>query len=213
MSYVQRVLQPGETVVHQSRLHPLIFLPPLLLLVIAVALFVVSMQFTGDVKIGLEAAAAIFGAFTIASWARAAIRRATTELAVTDRRVIYKAGLLAPHTPPAPAALPRSRSRGGGRPAEHAAALSIGLSAVILAASVHEPRVLTIRLGGGRGDGEAVEALPSGPLEAEHRTLEIGLRTWVERQTSQRLGYVEQLYTFGDRDRLVGARRGRDPRA
>jgi uncharacterized membrane protein YdbT with pleckstrin-like domain len=56
------------------------------------------MQFTGDVKIGLEAAAAIFGAFTIASWARAAIRRATTELAVTDRRVIYKAGLLARHT-------------------------------------------------------------------------------------------------------------------
>ena len=96
--------------------------------------------------------------------------------------------------------LPRSRGRGGWGPAEHGAALSIGLSAVIVAASVHEPRVLTIRLGGGRGDGEAVEALPSGPLEAEHRTLEIGLRTWVERQTSQRLGYVEQLYTFGDRE-------------
>ena len=64
--------------------------------------------------------------------------------------------------------------------------------------------MLTIRLTGGRGDGEAVEALPSGPLEAEHRTLEIGLRTWVERQTSQRLGYVEQLYTFGDRDRVTG---------
>jgi len=46
---------------------------------------------------------------------------------------------------------------------------------------------------------------PAGPLEAEHRTLEIGLRTWVERQTSQRLGYVEQLYTFGDRDRLAAA--------
>ncbi len=104
----------------------------------------------------------------------------------------------------ASAALPRSRGRGGWRPAEHAAALSIGLGAAILAASVHEPRVLTIRLGGGRGDGEAVEALPSGPLEAEHRTLEIGLRTWVERQTSQRLGYVEQLYTFGDRDRVAG---------
>ncbi|MGD9616586.1 MAG: hypothetical protein AB7H90_15390 [Alphaproteobacteria bacterium] len=90
--------------------------------------------------------------------------------------------------------------------------LSIGLSAVIVAASVQEPRVLTIRLPAGRapgdpgGDGEAVavEALPSGPLEAEHRTLEIGLRSWVERQTSQRLGYVEQLYTFGDRGRSAG---------
>src|SRR5438046_6515399 len=89
-------------------------------------------------------------------------------------------------------------------PAGHGASLSIGLSAVIVAASVQEPRVLTIRLPSrGEGDG-SVEALPSGPLEAEHRTLEIGLRSWVERQTSQRLGYVEQLYTFGDRDRVAG---------
>src|SRR5437773_1486816 len=89
-------------------------------------------------------------------------------------------------------------------PAGHGASLSIGLSAAIVAASVQEPRVLTIRLPSrGEGDG-SVEALPSGPLEAEHRTLEIGLRTWVERQTSQRMGYVEQLYTFGDRDRFVG---------
>src|SRR5579864_5115680 len=84
------------------------------------------------------------------------------------------------------------------------AALSIGLSAVIVAASVQEPRVLTIRLPTGHQPAEMAEALPSGPLEAEHRTLEIGLRAWVERQTSQRLGHVEQLYTFGDRDRLAG---------
>src|SRR3954467_12866478 len=89
-------------------------------------------------------------------------------------------------------------------PAGHGASLSIGLSAVIVAASVQEPRVLTIRLPSrGEGDG-SVEALPSGPLEAEHRTLEIGLRTWVERQTDRRLGYVEQLYTFGERDRMSG---------
>ena len=30
------------------------------------------------------------------------------------------------------------------------------------------------------------------------------MRSWVERQTSQSLGYVEQLYTFGDRDRSAG---------
>src|SRR5438045_1989200 len=86
--------------------------------------------------------------------------------------------------------------------AEPGAALSIGLSAVIVAATVPEARVLTIRPPAPL-DGSA-EALPSGPLEAEHRTLEIGLRAWVERQTSQRLGYVEQLYTFGDRDRAAG---------
>src|SRR6201987_499214 len=77
------------------------------------------------------------------------------------------------------------------------ASLSIRLSAVIVAATIDEPRVLTVRIG-----HDPVEALPSGPLEVEHRTLEVGLRAWVERQTAQKLGYVEQLYTFGDRDRV-----------
>ena len=99
MSYVQRVLQPGETVVHQSHLHPLIFLRALLWLVIALALLVASAQFADEkITIGLLVGAAIFGLLALASGARAAIRRATTELAVTDRRVIYKSGLLARHT-------------------------------------------------------------------------------------------------------------------
>src|SRR4051794_21463960 len=67
----------------------------------------------------------------------------------------------------------------GGAPGR-GAALSIGLSAVIVAASIQEPRVLTIKpLGGKLPAGRSVdpalagiEALPSGPLEAEHRTLE-----------------------------------------
>ena len=102
------------------------------------------------------------------------------------------------------AAAVRRNSASGTLPASRrGAALSIGLGAVIVAASEHEPRVLTIRHA--VSDHDLVEALPAGPLEAEHRTLELGLRSWVERQTSQRLGYVEQLYTFGDRDRLVGA--------
>jgi hypothetical protein len=84
------------------------------------------------------------------------------------------------------------------------AALSIRLSAVIVTATTEEPRVMTVSIGPGR-----MEALPSGPLEAEHRTLEVGLRAWVERQTSQKLGYVEQLYTFGDRDRVEDGQAGR----
>jgi hypothetical protein len=92
------------------------------------------------------------------------------------------------------------------------ASLSIGVSAAIFAASAQEPRFLTIWLTAGRAAAAAApvqpaaasDALPFGPLEAEHRTLEIGLRSWVERQTRQQLGYVEQLYTFGDRDRTAG---------
>ena len=46
--------------------------------------------------------------------------------------------------------------------------------------------------------------MPFGALDpAAHPTLERGLRGWVTELTGLKLGYVEQLYTFGDR--------GRDP--
>src|SRR5215216_7393424 len=53
--------------------------------------------------------------------------------------------------------------------------------------------------------GEPRAGLPSGPFDPRtHRTFEIGLHAWVEAQTGLRLGYVEQLYTFGDRGRHLG---------
>ena len=75
-------------------------------------------------------------------------------------------------------------------------AIGVGLSAVMVAVTSEEPRVLVVRPG-----ADAVEALPAGPLQQRHRTLEAGLRSWVEEQTGQALGYVEQLYTFGDLNR------------
>ncbi|MDD5586984.1 MAG: hypothetical protein PHY92_08540, partial [Alphaproteobacteria bacterium] len=66
------------------------------------------------------------------------------------------------------------------------------LSAVIVTAADHEPQVMLLP---GR-------ALPSGPFGTQHRTLEQGLRAWVEAQSGLRLGYVEQLYTFADKDRM-----------
>ncbi|MGB8842380.1 MAG: hypothetical protein WCC64_15075 [Aliidongia sp.] len=73
-------------------------------------------------------------------------------------------------------------------------ALLLELSAVVVAVTAEEPRVLAI---------EGGAALPSGPFESDHRTLELGLRAWVEEQTRLPLGYVEQLYTFADRDRAL----------
>jgi hypothetical protein len=44
--------------------------------------------------------------------------------------------------------------------------------------------------------------LPSGLLDGNgDATLELGLRRWISAQTGLAVGYVEQLYTFGDRDR------------
>jgi uncharacterized membrane protein YdbT with pleckstrin-like domain len=98
MRYVKRVLQPDETIVHESHLHPLIFLPALFWLAVAVALLIAAAMYQDVIRLGLEVGAAAFGLLALFTWLRAAIRRATTELAVTDRRVIYKSGLLARHT-------------------------------------------------------------------------------------------------------------------
>jgi uncharacterized membrane protein YdbT with pleckstrin-like domain len=98
MQYVRKVLQPGESVVHATRMHPIIFLTAFTHFVIAVALFVAAMSMTGDWRTALKAAAAIFILLAVASAVPAAIRRASTELAITDRRVIYKAGIISRHT-------------------------------------------------------------------------------------------------------------------
>lgn len=66
------------------------------------------------------------------------------------------------------------------------------LIAVLVAVTIGEPRVMTIESG---------QSLPSGPFELGHRSLQSGLRDWVEQQTRHPLGYIEQLYTFADRDR------------
>ena len=80
------------------------------------------------------------------------------------------------------------------------AEITIGLSAAIIAVTDGRPRVLTVQSSEiGRSD---MPSLPFGPLDPSgDRTLELGLRGWVLEQTGLHLGYVEQLYTFGDRDR------------
>jgi hypothetical protein len=75
-------------------------------------------------------------------------------------------------------------------------AVSIGLSAAILAVEGERPSVLVVAHEGWQ------DALPFGPFDpAHHRTLESGLRKWVGEQTKFELGYTEQLYTFGDKGR------------
>ncbi len=88
--------------------------------------------------------------------------------------------------------------------------VEIGLTAAIVAVRGDTPLILVAR--GARGDAsEGVAALPSGPFDpVNHRTFEIGLRAWVAEQTGVPVGYVEQLYTFGDRGRHSRAE-SRDP--
>ena len=73
----------------------------------------------------------------------------------------------------------------------------IGLSAVAMAVTDGEALVLTVRPGGAGPAG-----LPFGRFDPDGaRTFELALRAFVAQQTGFQLGYVEQLYTFGDKGR------------
>lgn len=75
--------------------------------------------------------------------------------------------------------------------------LSLSLDAVIVAVTDGRPRILTATHA-----VTGLAALPSGLLDADNdATLELGLRRWISTQTGLAVGYVEQLYTFGDRER------------
>ena len=74
--------------------------------------------------------------------------------------------------------------------------IEIGLAAAIVAVERDAPTIL-VSLTPGEEDG-----LPYGQFDPiADRTLEIALRAFVSDQTGLSLGYVEQLYTFGDRGR------------
>lgn len=79
-----------------------------------------------------------------------------------------------------------------------AATIGVGLSAAVVAVEGDVPEILVAHPPG----ATAALGLPSGPFEPlRHRTLEIALRTSIAEQTALDVGYVEQLYTFGDRGR------------
>jgi uncharacterized membrane protein YdbT with pleckstrin-like domain len=99
VKYVERVLQPGETVIYLTSLHWLVYCRAVLLLVLAVVVFIASGSVDQrGIALGLEILAGVLLVVAAISGIRALIQRATTELAVTDRRVIYKVGIFQRHT-------------------------------------------------------------------------------------------------------------------
>jgi hypothetical protein len=86
-----------------------------------------------------------------------------------------------------PSAEPRARAR-------------VDINAVIISVDGTTPRLLTVT-------GPAGERLPSGHLDnGVDRTLEQAVRRLVSAEIALPVRYFEQLYTFGDRDRVTGGR-------
>jgi hypothetical protein len=70
--------------------------------------------------------------------------------------------------------------------------IRVELTAVVVTVTGDTLRVLTV-------DRDGLSALPSGPLEeSTDRTIDRAMRTFIADGTGLQLGFVEQLYTFGD---------------
>jgi uncharacterized membrane protein YdbT with pleckstrin-like domain len=97
MSYVAEVLQPGETLRFRTNIHWFVYLKAILALIVGLALLgwyyaegqSVFVLLFGGVVFTLTAVI-----LAVPAW----LRRFGTEVAVTDRRVIYKTGLVQRHT-------------------------------------------------------------------------------------------------------------------
>ena len=87
--------------------------------------------------------------------------------------------------------------------------LEIDLAAAVVTLNQQAPQILVAR--NTQHDLKAPDlwSLPSGRFEpTQSRTLEIALRGFVSTQAGCELGYVEQLYTFGDRGRAAESEEG-----
>jgi uncharacterized membrane protein YdbT with pleckstrin-like domain len=96
MRYIERVLQPGETVVHASKIHWIIYIPGVVVVLAAVAFFLVALGHPSQVLwLALFVACVGLGFFMLfLAW----FKRWTTEIDVTDRRIVFKRGLIWRHT-------------------------------------------------------------------------------------------------------------------
>ncbi len=97
MGYVESVLQPDETVTYKTTVHWFLYIPAIAWALVAVG-FAVLWQRATTVPAVLGWAAVLCLALAALSFLYAWIKRVTTELAVTSKRVIYKSGLLQRHT-------------------------------------------------------------------------------------------------------------------
>jgi len=93
MSYLKHVLQPDEQVRYITNIHWIVFLPGALMLVLAFAAFIGSYTSQAMALLWQVMAVMLFvlaALMLLTAW----FRRWTTEIAVTNKRIIYKRGFI-----------------------------------------------------------------------------------------------------------------------
>lgn len=91
-SYLDRTLQPGESVLHRSRLHWIVYLNGMFLMLVSAAICAASSK-SVFVAIG-----GVMGLLGLLSLAAALIQRISTEIAITSKRVLVKRGIIVRNT-------------------------------------------------------------------------------------------------------------------
>jgi uncharacterized membrane protein YdbT with pleckstrin-like domain len=103
MAYTDKILQPGETVRFSGRVHWIVYVRGIAMIVLGVVLGVALRQFAPAAadngfsvpSLIVIAVGLVFGVLSlIAAW----WRRLTTEVTVTEHRVVYRRGFIRRHT-------------------------------------------------------------------------------------------------------------------
>jgi len=97
MSYINSILEPGEQIRYHTTVSWTIYTPAILLAICALASLLAGANYAETVYISWFAAI-VFAVAAVVAFLPAWFRRWTTEIAVTDRRVILKRGLIRRHT-------------------------------------------------------------------------------------------------------------------
>ena len=96
MSYVRRVLVPGEKLRYRTKIHWTVFAPGLLFLVPGIVIVLITLKSDADGSFWMLVAAALLltaAIMLLGEW----FHRRTTEIAVTSKRIIYKRGFVRRH--------------------------------------------------------------------------------------------------------------------
>ena len=93
--YIDRVLQPGETVLYSTNAHWIFYLPAIVIWIVALALLIVSRTTLAQgFVLPCLATAAVLAVVALYWTLRAWFHRWTTETDVTNRRVVHKTGFI-----------------------------------------------------------------------------------------------------------------------
>jgi uncharacterized membrane protein YdbT with pleckstrin-like domain len=95
MSYIRRYLQPGESLVYETKVHWIVYGRAIFwgILTLVAAYFYFN-PWKDELRYVFAGIAIFFFLIALFDWLRAFIRRLSTELAVTDRRIVVKTGII-----------------------------------------------------------------------------------------------------------------------